>query len=379
MRSIKRLKSKPYLLTILVGLLFLSSMTLPIVSFFVPVLAPSEDPWWDTNWVFRKPIAIDHGQVDGNLNGFPVLIELVDADLAAKAQGDGDDIAFTDVGGTKLSHELESYDGATGHLVAWVRVPVLSSGTYTTLYMYYGNGAAANQENPEGVWDTDYMMVHHLDGATANAIDDSTNNDNDVTGATGTPIYDVDSKIDGGVEFIPNSGLTVSDADTLDGFTGAATFEAWVRSDDYTAHQGVISKWATGSKAWFIELSYTAPNTKILFYFTEDGSTVRYVYCNYAFTNGNWYHVAVVWRSGQVPVFYVNGVPQTTYRSDATSSIYAGAASLDIGRRVPFYFDGVIDEVRVSDVARSPEWIATQHNNQMDPSTFYDIGIEETS
>jgi len=196
----------------------------------------SATPWWNTDWQYRRPIIIELTKVVQDQTDFPVLIDIIDASLTGKTQSDGDDFVFTNFNQAKLDHEIENYDPIIGHLVAWVRVPVLSSGTYTTLYMYYGNGAAANQENPEGVWDTDYMMVHHLDGATANAIDDSTNNDNDVTGATGTPIYDVDSKIDGGVEFIPNSGLTISDADTLDGFTGAATFEAWVRSDDYTAH-----------------------------------------------------------------------------------------------------------------------------------------------
>ena len=62
-----------------------------------------------------------------------------DTGLAAHARDDGGDIYFTSSGGsTKLSHEIEKFDSSTGNLVAWVKVPNLSSSTDTILYMYYG-------------------------------------------------------------------------------------------------------------------------------------------------------------------------------------------------------------------------------------------------
>ena len=35
------------------------------------------------------------------------------------------------------------------------------------------------------------------------------------------------------------------------------------------------------------------------------------------------------------------------------------------------YFDGLIDEFRISDVVRSADWILTEYNNQNSPETFY--------
>jgi hypothetical protein len=35
-----------------------------------------------------------------------------------------------------------------------------------------------------------------------------------------------------------------------------------------------------------------------------------------------------------------------------------------------------MDEVRVSDVARSADWIATEYNNQSSPGTFCALGSE---
>ena len=40
-------------------------------------------------------------------------------------------------------------------------------------------------------------------------------------------------------------------------------------------------------------------------------------------------------------------------------------------------FDGVIDEARVSNIARSADWISTEYNNQNNPGTFYSVGDEE--
>jgi len=43
-----------------------------------------------------------------------------------------------------------------------------------------------------------------------------------------------------------------------------------------------------------------------------------------------------------------------------------------------YYADAVIDEVRVSNVARSGDWIATEYNNQNSPGTFYTVGGQES-
>ena len=39
-----------------------------------------------------------------------------------------------------------------------------------------------------------------------------------------------------------------------------------------------------------------------------------------------------------------------------------------------YYFSGAINEVRVSSIGRSADWIATEYNNQSNPSTFASMG-----
>ncbi|NVM24128.1 MAG: DUF2341 domain-containing protein, partial [Desulfobacterales bacterium] len=123
-------------------------------------VSDTEDWLEVSGWSHMKKITIDHTKVDADLIDFPVLIDITDSDLASRAQDDGDDIVFADYYGIKFNHEIELYDNNTGHLVAWVRAD-LSASSDTILYMYYGNAGASNQENVEGVWDSNYLMVQH--------------------------------------------------------------------------------------------------------------------------------------------------------------------------------------------------------------------------
>ncbi|MDO8716166.1 MAG: DUF2341 domain-containing protein, partial [Dehalococcoidales bacterium] len=115
-------------------------------------------------WNYRKSITIDHTKVSANLTDFPVLVSLAsDADLASDAMDNGNDILFTSSDGTtELNHEIEQFDGNTGKLVAWVKVPSLSSSSDTIIYLHYGNPYSPNQQNPTGVWDSNYKAVWHF-------------------------------------------------------------------------------------------------------------------------------------------------------------------------------------------------------------------------
>jgi hypothetical protein len=121
--------------------------------------------WYNTGWGYRKRIIIDHTKVSADLTHYPFLVSLAsDVDLVSAAQSNGNDILFTTTNGTtKLDHEIEQYIAGTGQLVAWIRVPSLSSSIDTDIYMYYGNPSCNNQENTTGVWDSSFKMVQHLD------------------------------------------------------------------------------------------------------------------------------------------------------------------------------------------------------------------------
>ncbi|MHA1885772.1 MAG: DUF2341 domain-containing protein [Promethearchaeota archaeon] len=120
-------------------------------------ITSSNHPNNANDYEFYKEITIDHTKISGaeNLIDFPLLISIFDSDLHDNTQSDGDDIAFSN-NFQWLDHEIElfnpSYNATHAHLVAWVRIPVLSPTDDTEIRMYYGNPFMKTRENPSGVW-----------------------------------------------------------------------------------------------------------------------------------------------------------------------------------------------------------------------------------
>jgi len=183
--------------------------------------------WWNCSWSYCKRIAIDHTKVQSDQTDFPVLLyRSSDSDLATYAQSDGDDIAFVNEhNSTQHEHEIEEYNSATGELVAWVKVPSLSSTEDTILYMYYGNPNCGSQQNITETWNSNYIMVQHL-SESAGTIYDSTSYDNDGTNSGASP--NSSAKIDGGYDFDGNDQINSGANNSLN-TTSQITLEGWVK------------------------------------------------------------------------------------------------------------------------------------------------------
>jgi hypothetical protein len=348
----------------------------------------SADGWYDTNWQYRKEITIDSTKVDADLTNFPVLIAISDADLAGEALANGDDILFTgDDGTAKLDHEIEFY--AAGDLVAWVRIPSLSSSTDTVIYLYYAHAGASNQENPTGVWDANYVMVQHLE-ETSGTHNDSTSNSNNsnvevVTDQAATGSIDGADEFDGTDDYV-----RVPDAASLQFGEGSFTAEVWInpRSVPDSGGARIVNNRGTGAggsyPGWQLKIKDQAGNWR----FSDasiDNATGNYKpyegSTTYAYNQ--WYQVVMVYDADSELRFYVNGVldgnrPVGAYGSISnTLPTVIGASIADGGSEAGDdrqFFDGIIDEVRVSDIVRGSGWISTSYNNQQDPSGFAAVG-----
>ena len=343
-------------------------------------IAETQDPWYNTDWQYRRNITINHNLVSASLSGFPVLVDVTNESLASNAQSDGDDFLFTDSSGTKLAHEIESYDSGSGHLVAWVNVPNLSASEDTVLYMYYGNPTAGNQQNPMAVWDSDYMMVQHLDETSVTHYDSTSNGNNGtLNGVTPNPA----GKVDGADSFDgSNDDVSVPHSGTITGFTQAFTASFWVKMDVVTGRRTFLNKYNINSqRAWAIDYDSARGDNRLGLFVSQNGVTYPYWYASFSPVAGNWYHIAVVWQSGLQPLFYVNGALVSATTATAIPSIYNNSLEpLYIGRSYTTgrYFDGTIDEVRLSNIARSAGWIQTCFNSQNNNAAFITLGPEET-
>ncbi len=323
---------------------------------------------------------LNQSQIQADLENFPVLIDITDAEIGQKAKPNGDDLLFTAVDGTTiLDYEIEYYNNSDGHLVAWVTTNIAATnGTF--IYLYYGNASATNHENPEGVWDSHYRMVQHL-SETSGTIYDSTIHHNNGTPLNGV-LQNTVGKIDGADEFDGvNDYITVPHNNSLAGFTEGLTGSAWFKLDTVARRQAILCKYNTVSNQRGYYLDFVNSPASFQLYASSDGITGVYWIAAYTAVAGRWYHIAFTWAPNTIPKIYVNGQRLTVTRTDLLSTIYNNTIeplrlgnSYTTGRQI----DGMLDEIQISDIARSEEWIQTCYNNQVDPSSFYEMSTELT-
>lgn len=333
----------------------------------LPVLA--EAAWYNPGWQNRKTITLNGGQITGNLTNFPVLISLTDTDISASAQASGNDILFTDSDGTtKLNHEIERYVTGSGLVLAWVRIPTLSAGSDKTLYIYYGNAGAANQQNGTGVWDGNYRAVWHLDENTSdetsvtNMHQDATSNNQDADQHNGVDanarIYrgqDLDGSNDDIDTNIASSSLT------------NFTYSAWFRADNAGAigndsvAQRVLTQRRSSSGTRF---AMGINNNRFSIFWSDGNSNL--LQGSTTLNNSSYYYGTVTYN-GTTLYVYLNGNQEATA---SEGSMTAGSAdTIMIGAQSPGNreFNGMVDEVRISAAARSANWVKTEYNNQNNP------------
>ena len=344
---------------------------------------------------FRKTLTVNGGQVSGGpLADFPFLFSTTDPDLRTTANGgrvtnaNGWDIIFatsltcadsTSCGGNKLDHEIETYNPAIGQLIAWVRVPSLDNGT--TLHVHYGDGAVvATTENRPGVWNAGYKGVWHLKetpAGVAGEMKDSTSNANNGTGdlAPNLPTQSA-GQVDGSLAFdgALDRNVLVPDAASLQLPTDM-TVSGWARTASFDDQSRlIVARWkGVGSNNYWLGKLNTGPGLNSLNFGVDGGPTVAAALG--LVNDGLWHHVVGVNdTSANLLRIYVDGIERAT--NAYTGPSQTGTSELRIGRSPDIGlqdWDGGIDEVRVSNVTRSPGWIQTEFRNQSSPSTFYSL------
>lgn len=342
--------------------------------------------WYNTAWQYRKAITIDHSKVAGTLSNFPVLVNITDANLQASAQASGADILFTDSSGTtKLAHEIESYISATGQLVAWVNVPSLSSSTDTVIYLYYGNSGASSQARPALVWDANYRGVWHLKeqgNGTAGEYKDSTSLGNNATGGAGTVAY-VPSRTTGKIGFgqqFSGNQLIYGTTSSIGNVNGDQTISLWyeVTSNSPSRSNFFVLRTAGGGSA--NQAVFVGPTSGSCSpYAAPIGMTQWGGTCTIdasAPAAGTWHFLAFT-ASGGTNTLYIDGAQVAT----STQALQGGTigeflwGSYATTPSEPL--TGLIDETRVSNIARSAAWIQTAYSNQNSPATFLGVGAQQ--
>jgi hypothetical protein len=348
------------------------------------------DPWWNSNWGYKKTLTIDNTQVAGgsNLENFPVLVyRATDSDLASHAQSDGGDIVFVDsTESVQFNHEIENYTTATGELWAWVNVTSISHDTDTVFYMYYGNPGVGNQWDTDGTWDNNYTFVSHMNDSTSNIISDSTvNNNTGQKNHTDQPVETTSGNTDNAQDF-EKDDYSYIELDNNWGKESNITVECWFKPEsDGIINDLVFEQYDTAN---YGEMSFQfrvdASDRLNWKTFGDSGPLASCISDGDVMDAGFWYYFTGTWNGGvggTTAYSYVNG---TQDKSSSGGLYYLGdhaLSTLNIGceqdaTKYINYADGIIDEVRLSDCVRSPSWIETTWNTIANKTSFITVGGE---
>jgi biopolymer transport protein ExbB len=278
--------------------------------------------WWEADYSYRTRINlnVDAAGITGEVARAPVLIRLHSGNFSFKdVKPDGSDLRF--VAGddrTPLKFHIEKWSPQEEQALVWVDVQGLQPRQTSAIYVYYGNQAAAAQQDAAGTFGPDYKLVYHFNDEGSPR--DATANGNN---ASGGETRNAGGLIGQSLVFDGTSPLTLPASAFA---AGPITISGWVKPDS----DGAIFTWP-GS------VSLTLDGGRL---FIEQGGARS----NGAALNGGANaHVALV-NDGSKSILYINGQPA----GEVAGALAAGTGAPLLGAAG---FRGEIDEFRVAGAA----------------------------
>lgn len=355
---IKNRKNIHLFLNLVIIILLSSCGFVEETNFLTNSSTPSGPPWWNESWSNRKKLTFDSSSQTEDLVDFPVLLKLDNTRIDySKTQNSGQDIRFVDQDDdTVLSHEIELWDEG-GESWVWVKIPQIDGSSDTDyIWMYYGNDGVSDGQDATNVWDSNYIGVWHLSESSGTLYDSTVNGNNGTP--QGTPILISGGAVDGAKDF--DAG---SDRVNISINLGATvTISTWAKLD------------IQGDMLWCINTGNNGPDLFFtgsnIYLNTWDGSGNPF--CPQPASVNQWHHYATVIESGiGNTILYIDGNSSGTanYRNPSSNIIYIGSSS------TTYTWNGSVDEFRISNTARSADWINAQHLSMND--NFISFGSEQ--
>jgi hypothetical protein len=329
---------------------------------------------WSYSKIFHLNTTGTGANVSGDACGFPALIRLTKDNFNfSQARLEGGDIRFTKADNTPLAYEIERWDPAAQSADIWVKIDtVFGNDESHGIAMYWGASApaAGGESNGAAVFDTGngFVGVWHLNDpgasvkdATYNAYGGSAYNMAPQSGMFG--IIGAGREFRGDSSYITMPGTSASKLNF--GQNDVYSLSAWIYTDTLDSlYQAIISK---GDEQYNLEIlggdwEFAEYENKAGWNMSQSPSpaTVR-----------QWVHVVGV-RNGAKQYLYVNGsCVDSVGKVLGNGFSRASGYDLMIGKTngvsmpgFPYYFHGVLDEIRIHNCALSADWIKLCYMNQ---------------
>lgn len=328
------------------------------------------------SFAHKRPITIDHTKCGSSDSSGYVFYYAGDAFLATMASGGGvQNASGYDIGffadaalTTKLAWETVWWSATTGAGEWHIKLPTLSHTADTVIYVAYGD-ASITTDQSVGKWDSSLGLasMRHFGSPTTLSVGDSIASADNGTnyGLTATT-----GMLGGAANCNGSSYLHASDSGLPSG-NSPRTISLWFSDAVSDSRTLVMAGYGTGSQDEANGLA--VGNSSIVAFGWGDDFIV-----GQGFSVNTWYHLVGTF-DGNAAMLYFNGQLLATSSRSWNTQLGGG---YEIGRNFGFtsdYYNGLVDEVRIANVARSAGWITAEYNNQSSPSTFYSVGAEQAN
>ncbi len=336
-----------------------------------PALA---EEWWNSDWAYRHRVFIDATSIEEALADFPLRLELTDAVFArVLAAPDGHDLRAIDQTGNPLAFEIAAWQ--PNRVEVYVRCPeIRNGGAGQYVDLYFGN-AGATQAACFPVWDEHYRVVLHLEGDRR----DSTGRPDIVT-ADGFVVQNgwtpglMTSDIHPWLTFDDgfDHGFLKTAPDVVRDLGRQFTVTLRFRTRRTTRQCLVAATGGPGSKGF--SLMIDATGDVVLRTPTANGSNSELRGAGLS-TEG--------WQCASIAFDSHTGIRQLTVNGAHVEHNLPTGQTLDIedlriGRGVEpvddYQFHGDLDEVWISDIARSPAWLMAETEGFLKTNPMIRVG-----
>jgi autotransporter-associated beta strand protein len=307
-------------------------------------------------WAHSGSLFIDTtangANVSGSVTNFPLLLRFNANNFNfAEAQSDGRDIRFTTAAGAALSYQIDQWDSVNQRAAVWVKMPAITGNSTQEIKMYWGKSGVTSLSSGSSVFSTSngYASVIHLGDTLTDEIGTATPSNVNSTASNGL--------IGRARSFAAGQGVQCGTSITgLPGGNGPFSTGVWFRST--TTGTSILGWGLQQSSQRKVVMEFKGPpsiNLDCWFGGANITSTQN-------IPASEWTYVVHTFQTTGTRL-YINGALNAS-NSGGTMQLQTNNR-FDIGGwSGTFNFVGDIDEVRISNVVRSADWVKLEYENQ---------------
>jgi hypothetical protein len=349
-------------------------------------------------WTHSRTITIDTTAAGANVREdvpkYPlaVLLDRGRFDFS-QAQENGADIRFFDAAGKALPHAIELWDRKSGSAAIWVLLDLVKGNSNDqSIVMKWGHPGASDASNSKAVFkkDNGFVGVWHLDeegNTDADGYKDSSDHGAHGTGVAMVPGSRVDARIGKGVHLDNPLGQEVAHWIQVGGEKAAQfnptrpiTVSIWALGYSYPirSYETMICK---GDTSWTLQrVQYSTGMGYQSCVRTPGYHLCAYNFAGQGLVTKQWLHFMLVLEEPSMKL-YINGQLNAAQSAGPWNK---GDHPLGIGNQTQNLrgrrqWDGILDEARVMQAARSASWAKLDYESQREGAKLLRFGETRTN